>query len=76
MIVTIEVLLGIGGFLLTFSAILSGAIIYIITQLHKIDKKVKSPQEINDMIKLEIFRHIERCRDEKTKKEKTTHAKV
>jgi capsular polysaccharide biosynthesis protein len=58
-------LVGIGVFLLTFATALGSAIVYMITQLHKIDKKVKSPEEINDMIDLKMFKHIEKCRADK-----------
>lgn len=50
-------------------SLIGGGIIYMITQLHKIDKKVKSTEEINEMIDLKIFKHVEKCRT--SKKEST-----
>jgi capsular polysaccharide biosynthesis protein len=46
-------------------SLIGGGIVYMITQLHRIDKKVKTPEEINDMIDLKVFKHIEKCKGHK-----------
>lgn len=34
----------------------------ILAELHKLDKKIKTEKELNDIIDLKLFKHVEKCR--------------
>lgn len=61
---TIEVI----GLFFAWTSLFGTGLVYIITKLHSIDKKVRSDTEIEGMIELKLFRHLEKCRNDRKDK--------